>query len=788
MPAKPKEDWSIYFNKLNKTLNNFEQRIEMLEKQVIVLSKKQQQARFETKAGAITSTELSYESPPKRRLGWALIWISIAVYILPWFGFFNFGYGYGSSIFYNLRNLVALGLFIGGIVLILTNPKQGKAVEVKQKKDYDLDEESLLMPEEKVPAKKVTAKVQTAKELPKSKETKTDLETAIGKKWLPKIGIVSIVLGVAFFVIWVIANGYIGPTAQVALGVLAGIAVIVTGEAFYRREYKNYGLTLVGGGFAIIYFAMFAAYRFYGKGIGIPFSADITALSFIIVAAVYFSIRYNSTVIAGEAFFLGYLVPLLTSSVNTFFLVYAIALTAGLTILVYYKSWNYLGAGGMAAMYITHMFWLDYYKESNKDLLHLLFLFIYFVMFAFMAIRIKQGPKEEPSSWINSKSLFAALFIVTFLFLFQLDFSNPFIVSAPLVLLVLLLSYFVIKFQWDHFSIGGILMTYFVHWKWLGMNFKESSLTINFIELTIYFLLFNILLFLLYKEKNKAANVIGILLNSLLYYGLNLWPGYYFNHGYGGLFSAGLAVFFFIMAYISYSKKISHYFNTYILLCFGYLTLAIPLQFNREWVTISWAALTLILVILSFRLKENSIRIASSIVGAVTFARVLFYDSWKLHSFDTSNFLNSTRLFAFGATIIIFYIISYLYYKHKDDFDDYETYIIYINAIYVIAATLLTTVLIWLEIWDTQLLPNAKNLSTSLAIILQAIIILALGFSAKIKLFRVLGLILLGLAIVKVFLFDLSSLETGYRIISFIVLGVIALTGAFLYNKYKVYI
>ena len=224
------------------------------------------------------------------------------------------------------------------------------------------------------------------------------------------------------------------------------------------------------------------------------------------------------------------------------------------------------------------------------------------------------------------------------------------------------------------------------------------------------------------------------------------------------------------------------------MLCFGYLALAVPLQFNREWITISWAVLTLVLVLLSFRLKENVIRIASSAVGLITLARVLFYDTWQLKAIDLNNFINSTRLFAFAAAILIFYIIAYLYYKNKDEFEDYESYIVYVNAAYAIAATVLTTVIIWVEIWDTKLALNAKKLWTSLAFILQAIAILGFGFSAKIKLFRVMGLILFGLAILKVFLYDLSNLEMGYRIVSFIVLGIIALLGAFLYNKYKEYI
>jgi uncharacterized membrane protein len=47
------------------------------------------------------------------------------------------------------------------------------------------------------------------------------------------------------------------------------------------------------------------------------------------------------------------------------------------------------------------------------------------------------------------------------------------------------------------------------------------------------------------------------------------------------------------------------------------------------------------------------------------------------------------------------------------------------------------------------------------------------------------ALLLLSLTILKVFLFDLSSLEKLYRIISFIVLGAILLAVSFLYQRYR---
>ena len=780
MPAKQKDTQSQFLNRLNKTLGNFEARIERLEKQVSVLTKLP--PKYEVPSAA--STETVYQNPPKRNLGWTLVWGSIFLFIAPWFGFRLLEY----IIPYGFSKLLFFALLITGIVLVSTNPKTSTETKVKTKKPIDLGQDSLFAPEKET---KKSAAVQPSKKI--SKEPKGSFEEDFGKKWLPKIGIIAIVLGVAFFVIYAIQNKWIGPTGQVALGVLAGIALIIVGEVFSRKDYYNYAMTLVGGGFAIIYFSIFAAYRFYKTQIGISLYVDIIALTIIIMAAVYFSIRYNSILIAAEAFFLGYLVPMLTSSVNTFFLVYAIALTAGLTFLAYYKDWKLLGAGGMIAMYVTHIFWLNNYNGSNESALHIMFLFIYFVMFAIMALNVKEvgkGKEEyDLDSWLTPRNVFAVIFAVSYLFIFAIDFEkNPLLTAVPLIILLLLLAFFVMKFRWDYFTVGGIVMTFFVHWTWLQHNLHESSLIMNFAGLSIYFVLFNILLLMLYEGKNKISNVIGIVANSAFFYALNLWPIIKFNKGYDGLFTAALAIFYLILAYIAYNKEISHYLNTYLVLCFGYLTLAVPLQFNREWISISWAVLTLVLVLLSFRLKEEVIRIASSVVGVITLIRVLFYDSWKLNALNLANFADSTRLFAFAATIIVFYIIAYLYYKNRELFDDYKTYIIYLNAAYAIAATLLTTIIVFIEIWDTSLALNAKKLWTSIAFIAQAIVILGFGFSAKIKLFRILGLILFGLAIVKVFLYDLSSLEMGYRIISFIVLGIIALLGAFLYNKYKEYL
>ena len=86
---------------------------------------------------------------------------------------------------------------------------------------------------------------------------------------------------------------------------------------------------------------------------------------------------------------------------------------------------------------------------------------------------------------------------------------------------------------------------------------------------------------------------------------------------------------------------------------------------------------------------------------------------------------------------------------------------------------------------DLANLRLAQQLSISVVWTIYGGAMLTVGIARRSKLLRVMALLLLGLTIFKVFLFDLSSLEKLYRIISFIVLGLILLAVSFLYQRYR---
>jgi len=79
----------------------------------------------------------------------------------------------------------------------------------------------------------------------------------------------------------------------------------------------------------------------------------------------------------------------------------------------------------------------------------------------------------------------------------------------------------------------------------------------------------------------------------------------------------------------------------------------------------------------------------------------------------------------------------------------------------------------------------AEQLSLSVVWTIYGGTLLTAGILRRNRLLRMMALMLLSLTIVKVFLFDLSSLDKVYRIISFIVLGAILLAVSFLYQRFR---
>src|SRR5690606_13297231 len=89
--------------------------------------------------------------------------------------------------------------------------------------------------------------------------------------------------------------------------------------------------------------------------------------------------------------------------------------------------------------------------------------------------------------------------------------------------------------------------------------------------------------------------------------------------------------------------------------------------------------------------------------------------------------------------------------------------------------------------WD----PNRDNwieLTRSAAWLVYSLVLFAVGVLRGAPAARYAAIFIFGMSILKIFLRDLSFLDTPYRIVSFLVLGLILLLVSYIYQRYRTFI
>ena len=100
------------------------------------------------------------------------------------------------------------------------------------------------------------------------------------------------------------------------------------------------------------------------------------------------------------------------------------------------------------------------------------------------------------------------------------------------------------------------------------------------------------------------------------------------HHNLMGLFAAGLAIFHFVLALvIKNDSEISSRLRQF-LISIGIVlsTIAIPIQFDKHWITIGWAIEALVLTFLGFQIKSKLLRIFADGIYLMSFLRLIFID------------------------------------------------------------------------------------------------------------------------------------------------------------------
>jgi len=183
-----------------------------------------------------------------------------------------------------------------------------------------------------------------------------DLEETLGRNWLNKLGITLLVLGIASFGIYEL--GQLGPLGKVGVSYAVSLGLLAGGIFLEKRDrYRVLGHTLIGGGWALLFFTTYALYNVAAMRVMSSETTDLILMLVVALAMVAHTLRYRSQLVTGLAFLLAYSTVALSHD-NVYSLSAGVVLAIGLVGIVLKMGWFELEVFGILSSYLNHLYWL----------------------------------------------------------------------------------------------------------------------------------------------------------------------------------------------------------------------------------------------------------------------------------------------------------------------------------------------------------------------------------------------------------------------------------------------
>lgn len=636
------------------------------------------------------------------------------------------------------------------------------------------------------------------------------------------------VLGIAFFVKYAIDQDWIKETGRVFIGI--GCGIILTGIAHYlRNSYRSFSSVMAGGGIAVFYFTIAFAFHEYQM-----FSQTTAFVIMIVITifAVALSLLYNKIELAVIALLGGFLAPFLVSNGSGNYVAlfsYLLVLNLGMLIIAYFKKWPLLHVLSFLSTLIIFGSWLlDILLFKNTPLPYknaLLFAIAFYAVFL-TALLIHNLRIQKPFKAFD----FSLLLMITFSFyaagmaiLYQWNsgaYQGIFTIALGVVNLCLAwylfktqkgdrnLLYLLIGLTLTFISLAapvqlhGHTITLFWSAECVLLYWLHRKSSINIFKTSSAIVLSLMLISLIIDwnnagEKSSAylpvifttwqgaiTNLVAII--SLSLYAVLLWKpieNAIFLIGITNHMAAiGMAILAAAILYltcifainVAFSNQqsfiIPNAFYQLITYCFVVvLLIVIPrLAIGPKLIISGILILTAYLFYLSSTYLSNSLIIGIiqhkyAFVHGITHwvsSAVLLFLLFRLIQLFRSNIGRFNNSFAWLISVLFLIFLS-------------------IECRYLYLSVLASPVSV--EKYASQ---YAKAGLTIVWAIL-SFTIMWLGMKYKYKTLRIISLSIFMLALLKLFLLDITNISEGGKIAAFIMLGVLLLVISFMYQRLK---
>ncbi|HEX3661601.1 MAG TPA: DUF2339 domain-containing protein [Acidobacteriaceae bacterium] len=211
---------------------------------------------------------------------------------------------------------------------------------------------------------------------------KEDLETRIGSRLFNRIGIVAVLIGVAWFLKIAFDNRWLGSVGKVSAGLLAGLGLYAWSERFGRHGYLAFSYSLKAVAAGLLYLSLWAAWSLFHL-----LSLPVAAAAMILVTAGngLLAWKRESELLAFYAAIGGYLTPLLLTNGQNHgapLFSYLLLLNGSALALLAARPWPRLALGAFLATTAYAIGWYAVYYSEAQFGMTLAFAVIFLLVFA----------------------------------------------------------------------------------------------------------------------------------------------------------------------------------------------------------------------------------------------------------------------------------------------------------------------------------------------------------------------------------------------------------------------
>lgn len=226
------------------------------------------------------------------------------------------------------------------------------------------------------------------------------LESRIGSQWFNRIGILAVLIGVAWFLKLAIDNQWIGPAGRVIIGLLAGAGVIAWSQRFRQQGYVAFSYSLNAIGSGTLYLALWAAFQLYHllpSGVAFVLMIAVTAFNG------YMAWAQDAELLALYSIAGCLSTPLLLSTGENHEITlfgYLLLMNLAVLWLTALRPWSrLLFTSFLGTMLFVTGWWMSFYSEAQA-VRTAFFVLCFFVIYA-LAPRLVQTKTEEsgPAGW-----------------------------------------------------------------------------------------------------------------------------------------------------------------------------------------------------------------------------------------------------------------------------------------------------------------------------------------------------------------------------------------------------